>query len=312
MNPLGSYQNGNYSVTIFSDGTKIRQNDLDHFDAAFPESIDLKITNMCDLGCSMCHEQSTPHGLHADLLSPSFLDHMHPYTELAIGGGNPLSHPDLISFLTRMKKQNVICNLTVNQIHLQKEGVDSGGFVHQLTHQGLIRGLGISILDINPANPVSSTVIDHWSFYTPAVFHVINGVFSFDQLRQLSELTNGRAKVLILGYKNWGRGEEYLISNGGILPNMITAAQLKQMIDEQWFRIISFDNLALKQINVQSVVDPSVWDRCYMGDDGQHTMYVDMVKREFAMNSTSPHRKPIMSNIDDMFCEVKNIAAKSN
>ena len=49
-----------------------------------------------------CHEQSGPHGVHGDLNNP-LLDTLHPYTELAIGGGNPLEHPDLIPFLQKMK-----------------------------------------------------------------------------------------------------------------------------------------------------------------------------------------------------------------
>ena len=44
---------------------------------------------------SNCHEGSSPLGKHGDILSPSWLDKLHPYCELAIGGGNPLSHPDL-------------------------------------------------------------------------------------------------------------------------------------------------------------------------------------------------------------------------
>ena len=41
-----SYQNGNYTVSIdLNTGTKIRENDLDFFDASFPESMDIKITH---------------------------------------------------------------------------------------------------------------------------------------------------------------------------------------------------------------------------------------------------------------------------
>ena len=32
MNLLGQYQNGNYTVSIFDDGTKVRKNELDFFD----------------------------------------------------------------------------------------------------------------------------------------------------------------------------------------------------------------------------------------------------------------------------------------
>jgi intein/homing endonuclease len=56
---LGSYQNGNYSVRIFSDGTKIRENDLDFFEAEFPENIDIKITNNCNIGCRFCFTPET-------------------------------------------------------------------------------------------------------------------------------------------------------------------------------------------------------------------------------------------------------------
>lgn len=31
MNILGKYKNGNYTVTIFDDGTKVRSNNLDFF-----------------------------------------------------------------------------------------------------------------------------------------------------------------------------------------------------------------------------------------------------------------------------------------
>ena len=40
MKQLAHYKNGNYFVTIFDDGTKIRENDLDFFEADYPESID--------------------------------------------------------------------------------------------------------------------------------------------------------------------------------------------------------------------------------------------------------------------------------
>ena len=43
MNIIGRYQNGNYTVTILSDGTKIRENDLDNLTPAFAENCDVKL-----------------------------------------------------------------------------------------------------------------------------------------------------------------------------------------------------------------------------------------------------------------------------
>ena len=59
MKVLGKYRNGNYNVIIFDDGTKVRTNDLDFFKAEAPESMDIKITNKCDMGCKFCLDSSS-------------------------------------------------------------------------------------------------------------------------------------------------------------------------------------------------------------------------------------------------------------
>ena len=118
-NLIGDYNNGNYNIRIYDDGTKIKETlnpDDNEFNANFSESIDLKITNKCDMRCPMCHENSTIDGLHGNL-NAFFINTLHPYTEVAIGGGNPLEHPDLKRFLIKLKKKNVIANMTINQIH---------------------------------------------------------------------------------------------------------------------------------------------------------------------------------------------------
>lgn len=45
---IANYDNGNYRVTLFNDGTKIRYNQLDNLTPAFAESMDINITNKCD------------------------------------------------------------------------------------------------------------------------------------------------------------------------------------------------------------------------------------------------------------------------
>lgn len=53
------YRNGNYDVILNTkNGTKIRKNDLDFFAPETAESIDLKITNSCDMGCAFCLKPS--------------------------------------------------------------------------------------------------------------------------------------------------------------------------------------------------------------------------------------------------------------
>lgn len=64
MTIINTYKNGNTSVTLYNDGTKVREYEGTP-NIVHPESIDVKITNYCDLGCAYCHESSTTEGKHA-------------------------------------------------------------------------------------------------------------------------------------------------------------------------------------------------------------------------------------------------------
>lgn len=59
MNILGVYKNGNYNVTILSDGTKIRKTEEDEFIPEFPENADVKITDKCSQCCPFCFPEDT-------------------------------------------------------------------------------------------------------------------------------------------------------------------------------------------------------------------------------------------------------------
>ena len=185
---LNEYINGNYTVRIYSDGTKIRFSKEDEFNSEFPESIDLKITNRCDLRCPMCHEKSTPMGKHADL-NHKFLDSLQAGTELAIGGGNPLDHPELIPFLQRMKKQGIICNITVNQVHFVKHLE----LIDKLINTKLIYGLGISVTK----DLFIDKIVEYAKVNSNCVIHAIAGIINKELIDKLS---NNHLKLLILGY----------------------------------------------------------------------------------------------------------------
>lgn len=302
MSILGQYQNGNYSVTILSDGTKIRENDLDFFDAEFPESMDIKITNACDMGCPMCHEDSGPDGKHGDILNLPFLDSLHEFTELAIGGGNPLSHPDFIPFLHLLKKRKLIANVTVNEVHFLK----NIPLLLELTEQGFIYGLGISYTGGDRES--TYRFADEVSKFPNAVIHIINGIVSMEQVSWLSE-RNRELKILILGYKDFRRGADHHMKVGQIVDNKMhdMYEYLPQIIKNGWFKTISFDNLAISQLDVKRLMSEEEWKIFYMGDDGREgelssaSMYVDAVSGQFARNSCSTERFPVTNNIKEMF-----------
>lgn len=303
MNIIGEYRNGNYSVTLLSDGTKIRHNDLDYFEPEYPESIDLKITNKCYGNgngiCSFCHECSSPDGKRGDILNLPFLDTMPPYTEISIGGGNPLLHPDLVKFLKELRKRKLIANITVNQWTFMQ----SVTYLKNLTDAELIRGLGVSL------TKPSDDFIKQINKFPNGVIHVINGVVSQEHIQKLA---NKGLKILILGYKEFGRGNEFYEGSKAeidVLKYEFYKA-LPEIVEENWFECVSFDNLAIKQLDPKRLMSEDEWSRMYMGDDGQFTMYIDAVNREYAASSTSTERFPITDNIKDMFAHVKEISLR--
>lgn len=290
MGLLGRYKNGNFVTTILSDGTKIRETKDDEFIPAFAENMDIKLTNKCNCGCAWCHEGSSINGKHGDILNEKFIDTLHPYQEIAIGGGDATSHPDLIPFLQKLKEKKVIANMTVNQIHFEKKHE----LIKKLVDEKLIYGLGVSL--VNP----TKHFIELIKQYPNAVIHVINGVLKPSDIKALE---NNNLKMLILGYKHLRRGNEYFEEE----QNDIETKQrwLYENLEDiiQKFKVVSFDNLAIEQLDVKRLLTQEEWDEFYMGDDGKVTYYVDMVERKFAQSSTAPFNKryDLLDSVDDMF-----------
>ena len=296
MELLGRYKNGNFVTTILSDGTKIRETKDDEFIPAFAENMDIKICNYCDMGCKFCHEGSTINGKFGNILNEKFIDTLHPYQEVAIGGGDATSHPDLIPFLKKLKEQKVIANMTVNQIHFEKKHK----LIKKLVDEKLIYGLGVSL--VNP----TKHFIELIKQYPNAVIHVINGVLKPSDIKALE---NNNLKMLILGYKHLRRGNEYFEEE----QNDIETKQrwLYETLEDiiQKFKVVSFDNLAIEQLNVKRLLTQEEWNEFYMGDDGKVTYYVDMVERKFAQSSTAPFNKryDLLDSVDDMFHVITNL-----
>lgn len=294
---LGEYINGNYKVTILEDGTKIRETldkNATEFIPEYPESMDIKINNRCDRGCLVCHEDSKPDGDIGEVMTPKFWETLKPYSEISLGGGNPLEQPDLINFLMKLKVLKLIPNLTVNQVHFMK----NWGLLKFLCDERLIYGLGVSL-----ENPTQK-FIDKVKEFPNAVIHIINGIATQDEL---SKLANNGLKILILGYKDFRRGHNYLsVASEKIKNNQkMLYGYLPQMLKE--FRVVSFDNLAIEQLDVKRLLSQEEWDSFYMGDDGRYTMYIDLVKKQFASCSVATERFDLLDDIKPMFEKIRSL-----
>ena len=294
MKILGRYMNGNFRTTIFSDGTVIRETEDDKFIPAFASNMDIKISNYCDMGCKFCHEGSTKNGKHGDILNEKFIETLHHYQEVALGGGDATSHPDLIPFLQKLKDRKVIVNMTVNQKHFEQKQ----DLIRKLVDEKLIYGIGVSL--VNPTDEFISLIKQ----YPNAVIHVINGVLRPSDIEALSD---NNLKMLILGYKQLRRGNEWYNEDHEniVVKQMWLKDNLAEIINH--FKVVSFDNLAIEQLEVQRLMSKEEWDEFYMGDESEFTYFIDMVERKFAKNSTAPfdERYELLDSVDEMFEKIR-------
>lgn len=292
---LNNYKNGNTYVTIFDDGTKKIESNSIFPKADFPNSMDLKITNYCSLSnyCKWCHENSNTSGQHADInYLIERLKDMPRGIELAIGGGNPLDHPNLIYFLEQVKEMGYISNITVNQLHIKKHF----DLIVELLEKDLVKGLGISYNGNNDLYTKKLICLTD-----NIVFHLIVGINVLDDLETIKNKYN-YDKVLLLGYKQFRKGKKYFSEK---VENNIKQwyMRLPLYFEEM---LISFDNLAIEQLNLKRYFTEKSWSEFFMGNDGDFTYYIDGVNKKFAINSTSDKTFDLGEmNIKESFSMIK-------
>lgn len=297
---IADYINGNVHITLDDDGTRIMEcPDNEEWNLEYPTNLDITITKSCTGNCPYCYLECTPDGKHADLLnnkSIKLFDSILPGTEVAINL-NSCDHPQLFPFLNMMRKKGIIVNGTVNQIHF----MEYYSILHQICEAKFLYGLGISL------QKPTKEFIRRVKLFPNAVIHVINGIVTANDLEMLRD--NG-LKLLILGYKDIGRGKNFKEDNEVIL-NM-TQKYLYDVLQTlpNHFDVVSFDNNSLKQLNAWRIIPKEKWDEVYQGDEGSCSFYIDLVGQKFGISSTElpENMMPLMDNVKEMFKIIKKKA----
>lgn len=278
---LASYVNGNVTTKLFHDGTRERVINGDSPIFEFPENIDIKITNFCDMDkvCTYCHEQSNPKGNHANLnVLGQQLSVLPAGIELAIGGGSTTSHPQLRDFLVSRKEVGHVANLTVNQLHLKQHK----SLIQEIISQDLAKGIGISYR-------TGTVNLEYLADYEHSVIHLIAGIDHHSTIAKLADM--GYKKFLVLGYKTFGNGDYYYDQNKESVDASILQwrAQIARYLSKGL--VISFDNLAIDQLKIRRFMTKEEWSVFYQGDDFTCSMYIDAVEQKYAPTSRSGNRK---------------------
>lgn len=89
-----------------------------------PETVDISITDWCNFGCSYCYQDSTELRGHSarELVSETIKAFAHAPYQIAIGGGEPTSHPDFPKILLDARELGTVPNFTTAG-HIQRKEV---------------------------------------------------------------------------------------------------------------------------------------------------------------------------------------------
>lgn len=268
------YKNGNAEVELFEDGTRtIEFNGELNLD--FPLNIDIRVSTSCSFADNICkdfcHESAVRKGKDADYIElKSRLQYLPKGIEFAIGC-NAFT-PDLVWFLKWCDYSEYICNLTINQGHIKRDLTSLKWGINF----GFIKGLGISY-----RSSLKWDIPNEILNYKNTVFHVIMGIDSIEEVKELAK--KGVKKILVLGEKDFGYNSSKV--NLDSRKHKEWRWWIKDL--QSLFDVVSFDNLALQQLEMKRFFSQEQWNRFYQGE---HSFYIDAVNQTFSPSSRSSNK----------------------
>jgi radical SAM protein with 4Fe4S-binding SPASM domain len=183
--------------------------DDDPLYAPWPELVDISISNHCTRECSHCYRDSKDNRSFMRTTDYEYILEClnHPrwgnVFQVALGGGEPLEHPDFIDIIEITDSFGVIPNFTTNGIHLNEKIIES--------IRGKVGAVAVSIncmeeFNRSQLNPLLESGIKtniHFILSKNSIgqaVEILNGVYD--------ELLSGLNGIIFLTYKPAGRAHQ--------------------------------------------------------------------------------------------------------
>ncbi len=260
------------ALVLFSrkDGTKLRFAFGKYEKATWPELVDMKITDWCDVGCSFCYQASTLGGKHASMENIRFAIQelaRVKVLESALGGGETTSHPQFVEILREFKTAGIIPNFTTKKPaavrRLWPEISDLiGGFAYSAESAGQVLTAARLMRDI-PADKVS--------------LHYVMGLGGREHFREYLKAAAGVGyRVTLLGYKTNGRGKDVVP-----FPYEWWVDEVSALVASGMCPSLSIDTPLAGEWAGRMPVDKAL----YHTEEGKFSMYIDAVALTYGASS---------------------------
>ena len=247
--------------------------------AAAPELVDIKITDYCTMGCEYCYQSSTPAGKHAEYDNISqlayALSNMRVF-EVALGGGEPTSHPKFLGILRTFRNYGIIPNFTTRDLMWMFNKKDA---------QEIVKTAGAFAYSVNTGADVKrfGRAIERGKFRQTqpekefSVQYVLNtGGKLYDVLE---EARKHDFRVTLLGYKRVGFGKDFTP-----IPEDWMKAVAQVRAEHSWVHI-GVDTAIIKEQGEQIKRDLNVSELLMTAEEGKFSMYIDAVNNTMGPSS---------------------------
>lgn len=241
--------------------------------APVPELADISISNHCTKGCSFCYRNS---GNNYEWMSVedycSVLEAMnHPkygnVFQVALGGGEPLEHPDFLAIINETVKRGIVPNFTTNGVFLTEDVCNN--------IQGKVGAVAISAITLHDIEKDKVDMLHYYGIETN-----IHYVLSSENIEEATEIACGKYNQLVAGvnaiifltYKPAGRaGFEGVLKRGEDYNAFLNAIGMKNVDRPK----LGFDACFVPMLLSNATFSPMLVDCC---EGGFFSVYIDHKK----------------------------------
>ncbi len=241
--------------------------------APVPELADISISNRCTKGCSFCYKDSTPDGKmmtvdeYCQVLDSMSSPENGTVFQVAIGGGEPLEHPDFLEIVEETANRGIVLNFTTNGRLLTPDV-----FTAIRGKVGAVAISAASIIDLKHIIPLLED--------SNGIKVNLHYILSNDSIQEAIDMVNGEYNnqlsginaVVFLTYKPAGRGADNAVLRKGTQTDIfIKAIKLPKISCK-----IGFDACFVPMLMRNHAVRKDLVDVC---EGGFFSVYIDEYMR---------------------------------
>jgi organic radical activating enzyme len=275
--------------------------------SGIPELVDLKLTNYCAYGCSFCYQSSTKEGRHADVSDiERIIDILKASGcfELAIGGGEPTTHPHFARILDYAKNAGMTVGFTTRNFDLYNhkhiirimEATSSIAFsCHNVQEIQKISEMSVKIQNLTKIWAREKIYIQ--------IIPELYSTKKFEEMLTACSMQYG-LKVTLLGYKEFGFGKSYEPKNLNMTSKWIDV--VKELTKGKNSNIkVGIDSVLVKKWK-KELLEKGCNKLMLVGEEGKFSCYVDAVEKTIAKSSFVDENEPLNLENSDILASFKN------